>query len=116
MERLQSVSFGARFRAMRRRWIGVLVCLILLTCLVSPFVEMAAHSNGSILDGQDNESTVAIVALCVALALAAASLVWIGCVAAADEILLTRNVFRLNFTASVLVTVSGASPPLTLRI
>ncbi len=101
---------------MRRRCVGVIVCLILLTCLVSPLVEIAAHSNGSILDGQDNESTVAILALCVALALAAASLVWIYCAAAAYDILLTRSVPRLIFTVSVMVSVSGASPPLTLRI
>jgi hypothetical protein len=43
---------------MRRRGIGVLICVILLACLVSPFVETAVHSDGSILDGRDNESTV----------------------------------------------------------
>ncbi len=101
---------------MRCRWIGVLICVILLACLVSPFVETAVHSNGSILDGQDNESTVAILALCIALALAVASLVWISCAGTRYENPLTLDVYRVSSNACVTSIDSGASPPLTLRI
>lgn len=102
---------------MRRRWIGVLVCLILLTSFVSPFVEIAVHSNGSILDGQDNESTVAVLALCVALAVAAASLVLVYYVGTHCEALAASCDSSYGASPTALATIdSGTSPPIALRI
>lgn len=114
---LKLSSFGARLHSMHRRWIGVLVCLVLLTCIVSPFVEIAVHSNGSILDGQDNESTVAVLALCVALAVAAASLVLVYCVGTNCEALALSHASSYGAFPTALATIdSGTSPPIALRI
>jgi hypothetical protein len=102
---------------MHHRWIGVLISVILLVCLVSPFVEDAVHSNGTILDGQDNESTVAILALCAALALAVASLVLIRCIGTCFETLLARGSCRhITILAALPRIDSGTAPPLSLRI
>ena len=84
---------------------------------MSPFVEIAVHSNGSVLDGQDNESTLAVLALCVALALALASLLLVCCVATCFETLPTLDdCWRKTILASLPQIDSGTSPPLSLRI
>lgn len=102
---------------MRRRWIGAFILAILLACLVSPFVETAVHSQGNIFStGQDNESTVAVLALCTALALAVASLVWIYCLGATVENALLVDICCVNFFARVTSVGADTSPPLTLRI
>ena len=102
---------------MRRRWIGILICAVLLACLVSPFVETAVHSQGDIFSsGQDNESTVALLALCTALALAVASIVWVCRLWTSIESALIADISRVSFFAYLPSIVVDTSPPLTLRI
>ena len=102
---------------MRRRWIGVVISVILLACLVSPFVETAVHSNGNIFtSGQDNETTVALLTLCIALALAVSCLVWSFCAATRCEVRLTLDTGPANAVAYLCSPDPDASPPLTLRI
>ena len=45
------------------------VALILLVCLGSPIVEMFDHWDHTLQDGNDTETNVVIVALCVGVAL-----------------------------------------------
>src|SRR5437868_12013103 len=114
---LKLARFGARFPTVRRQWIGFLICAILLACLVSPFVETSVHSQGNIFNsGQDNESTVAVLALCTALALAVASLVSVCCLWASVGSALSVDISRVSFFACLLSICLDTSPPLTLRI
>jgi hypothetical protein len=53
----------------------ILVGLALFMCLLAPFVELAAHSDGSIfVDGHDTESTIAILLVVLELVIALARL------------------------------------------
>ena len=103
---------------MRRSVIGVLVGIILLGCLLSPFVESAMHSDGTILSGQDNESTVALLALCIAFAVAVASFVSTYGGGLFSEVLLLPNACRASASNVCIPCLdSDTSPPLTaLRI
>ena len=66
--------------------------------------------------GQDNESTVAVLALCTALALAVASLVYVCCLWASVGSALSVDISRVSFFACLLSICLDTSPPLTLRI
>ena len=115
--RLKLSGFDVKLPSMRRKWLGISICLILLACLVSPLVEIAAHSDGSILNGQDNDSSVAVLALCAALALAVASLVLICCIGTRFETLLaTADCSHITSLAALPHISSGTSPPVALRI
>jgi hypothetical protein len=54
---------------MRRRWIAAFIGIVLLGCVVCPLLETTTHSNGSILNGQDSDCSVAVLAFCIALTL-----------------------------------------------
>ena len=101
---------------MRRKWIGGVICVILLTCLVCPFVETALHSHGSLLNGHDSASIMAVLALCIALSLAAASVVWIYCAGSRRETRHLLDLYRLNCDGYFPSIEADLSPPLTLRI
>lgn len=60
---------------MTRRGLHASLALILLVCVICPYVEMALDWNASIFTtGYDTESTVGIIALLVILSLALARL------------------------------------------
>jgi hypothetical protein len=60
---------------MTRRGFHIVLALILLACVLCPYVEFIRHWNQSIFDtGYDGESSVAIVALLLILAFLIASL------------------------------------------
>src|SRR5579864_6983642 len=60
---------------MPRRWIAAFIGMFLLGCVVCPLLETTTHSNGSILNGQDSDCSVAVLALCIALTLVAVRIV-----------------------------------------
>ena len=60
---------------MNRRIFHVLIALVLVACVVSPFVESALNCNDNVFStGSDGESTLAIVVLLLELVLSLASL------------------------------------------
>jgi len=60
---------------MNRRIFHVLIALVLVACVVSPFVESALNCNDNVFStGSDSESTLAIVVLLLELVLSLASL------------------------------------------
>ncbi len=60
---------------MTRRGFHILLALILVVCVLCPYVESALHWNQTIFDtGYDGESTVAVIALLLILAFLIASL------------------------------------------
>ena len=84
--------------------------------MVSPLAEIAVHSYGGILDGQDNESTIALLALCISLALGLASFVWFFCAGNREETPLTVDTFGVSSSALADCVASDRSPPLILRV
>ena len=64
-----------RFPAMNRRIFHVLIALVLVACVVSPFIESVLNCNDNVFStGSDGESTLAIVVLLLELVLSLASL------------------------------------------
>jgi hypothetical protein len=70
-----SANHCGTFPAMNRRIFHVLIALVLVACVVSPFVESALNCNDNVFStGSDSESTLAIVVLLLELVLSLASL------------------------------------------
>lgn len=102
---------------MKRRVFHVVLGLILLACLVCPFVEMAIDWNESILTtGYDTESTVAVIALLLVLALALARLLAVFLPAILSEQPLVASPSPLQYARTFVLTVPDLSPPLPPRI
>ncbi len=72
---------------MNRRIFHVLIALVLLVCVISPFVESALNCHDNMFaTGSDGESTLAIVVLLLELVLSLASLlVFFGPTAQLEE-------------------------------
>jgi hypothetical protein len=102
---------------MSRKRFHLLVALLLLICLVCPFVEMTFHSSNNIfLTGQDNESTVAVLLLLLELAFAVASLFVLLLSGALEKECFVTLHRPLRFTPGFANPLPELSPPLPLRI
>lgn len=104
---------------MTRRGFHILSALILVICVLCPYVECALHWNQSIFDtGYDGESTVAVIALLLILAFLIASLLahFIPDSAAAES--LVRSPVTLRRAPLDFIFAPDVSPPplLPLRI
>jgi hypothetical protein len=106
-----------RVHAMRSRRFHVLVALILLVCLVSPYVEADLDWNESIFTtGFDTESIVAVIALLLILSLTLANLMAVFLPAGTgNEQIVTAQPRRKREYGFVL-GILEVSPPLPLRI
>ena len=102
---------------MTRRRFHIVLALILVACALCPYVEGAIHWDQTIFDtGYDGESTVAVIALLMALAFAVARLLvcFVADSRCLERLVDSRWVLRpmLDFFSSSPET----SPPLPLRI
>lgn len=105
-------------KAMTRRGFHILLALILVGCVLCPYVELAINWNQSIFDtGYDTESTVAVIALLLILAFALAGLLITFPADIAGKERLSAAIVRLRSALDFSSTVPDASPPpLRLRI
>ena len=72
---MRSATHSGTMPAMNRRIFHVLIALVLLACVVSPFLESSLDCQGNVFStGYDGESTLAIVVLLLELVLSLASL------------------------------------------
>jgi small-conductance mechanosensitive channel len=104
---------------MTRRGFHILLALVLVVCVLSPYVEFALHWDQTIFDtGYDGESTVAVIALLLVLAFLIASLLahFISDTAAAESLVGSRVILR-RAARHFIFAVPEVSPPLlALRI
>jgi hypothetical protein len=102
---------------MSRKAIHALLALILVICLVCPFVELALGWHDSVfLNGHDSESTLAVLVLLFELVLAMAS-VFVRFLPGSQ--LIERFVIRYRVLTSEFgfgIILPSSSPPLSLRI
>jgi hypothetical protein len=94
-----------------------LIAVVLLICMICPFVEMALHSDSCIfVSGHDSESTLALLLVVVELAFALGKLL---------IVLFPRILTKLGFVFSGRITLPALtfavvlpeiSPPLPLRV
>ena len=75
-EKEESLSASGRLNAMRSGSPRIIVPLVLLICLVCPFLEMFDHWDHTLQTGSDTEYTLVLVALCVGFACSVARLVF----------------------------------------
>ena len=102
---------------MTNKKLHVLIALVLLVCLVSPFIEIAFHSTDSIFNtGQDRESTLAVLLLLVELAFALAGLQVVLLVGLAEKGRLVTPSGLPGFSKCCAIPVPQSSPPVPLRI
>jgi hypothetical protein len=102
---------------MTRRRFHVLVALVLLVCVICPYVEAALDWNESIFTtGYDTESTVALIALLLILSLALAKLmaVFLPSRITNEAIVTARSPWKSAH--SFVFGIPEVSPPLPLRI
>ena len=102
---------------MSRRVFQAVIALILVICLVCPFVEMALGWDSSIFTtGHDSESTLAVIILLFELVLALAGVL----VFLIPNIQVKESVVekyqRLTSDPSFRIAIPDASPPVPLRI
>ena len=102
---------------MTRRGFYILLALILVACVLCPYVEFAFDWNESIFTtGYDGESTVAAIAFLLILAFLIASLpAHFVPGSAASESLIDSHV-TLRAALDSISTIPESSPPLALRI
>jgi hypothetical protein len=103
---------------MTRRGFHILLALILVGCVLCPYVEFATGWGQSIFDtGYDTESTVAIIALLLILASALATLLIHFPARTIGKERLAAPIVRLRPALDFISTVPETSPPpLSLRI
>ena len=103
---------------LRLRVFHIVIALILVICVLSPYVESAMDLNDSVFaTGYDTETTVAILMLLLELVFSLTNLVVLLCknVPLDARVIVVKNAFplpELGFGA----TVPEVSPPLPLRI
>jgi hypothetical protein len=105
------------FPAMTRKQFHFLVALLLLVCLVCPFVEMAFDSSDNIFQtGQDNESTIAVLLLLLELGFALATLfvLFFSSILEKEGFVTLHQLVR--FASSFAIPLPELSPPLPLRV
>jgi hypothetical protein len=94
----------------------MVVALLLLVCMLCPFVEMAFHSNDNIfLTGKDMESAFAILLLVVELLFASAGLL-VFCLTVTREESLVVPHSLLSVRSGFVRSLPDASPAIPLRI
>lgn len=103
---------------MTRRGFHILLALILVACVLSPYVELALNWGQSLFDtGYDTETTVAVIALILILAFALAALLAqiVAGTTAQERLVDSRLILRtaLDFISAV---PEFSPPPLPLRI
>src|SRR4029077_5320262 len=99
------------------RMLHVLIALILLGCAVSPFVESGLNCHDNILStGYDGESTLAVVALLLELALSLAGLLVLHCENTELKDRIVEKSERLTFDWYFRFTILDTSPSVPLRI
>ena len=103
---------------MTRRGFHILLALILVACVLSPYVELALNWGQSLFDtGYDTETTVAVIALILILAFALAALLahFVAGITAQERLVDSRLISRtaLDFISAV---PEFPPPPLPLRI
>ena len=103
---------------MTRRGFHILLALILVVCVLCPYIEFAVEWNESIFDtGYDTESAVAVIALVVALAFVLAGLRIHFPEKTAGKERLAVPITTLRPALDFISTVPETSPPpLALRI
>jgi hypothetical protein len=94
-----------------------LIAMLLLACVICPFVEMAVHSNENIfVTGQDGESSVALVLLLLELVFTLASLMVFFVPRVFCRVPFVCSHPLLKSTPGCCIPLSELSPPLSLRI
>jgi hypothetical protein len=103
---------------MTRRGFHVLLALILVACVLSPYVELALNWGQSIFDtGYDTETTVAVIALLLILAFAlAALLALLVADTTTQERLVDSPVISRTALDFMSAVPESSPPPLPLRI
>lgn len=103
---------------MIRRGFHILLALILMVCVLCPFVEVAIGWNQTIFDtGYDTESTIAFIALLLILAFGFANLLTHFAANTASTEQLAVPIVRLRPALDFSSAVPEISPPpLSLRI
>lgn len=102
---------------MKRKVFHVVLGLILIACVICPFVELAIGWNDTILStGYDTESTLAVVMLLLELVfvLASAIAIFVPDVLAAEPLVVRHRLF--TFESGFGILLPDFSPPLSLRI
>ena len=104
---------------MTRRGFHILLALVLVACVLSPYVELALNWGQSLFDtGYDTETTVSVIALLLILAFALAKLLVPRHRETKDQEHLADSRVSLRATFDLLSTVPESSPPplLPLRV
>lgn len=103
---------------MTRRGFHILLALILVACVLSPYVELALNWGQSLFDtGYDTETTVAVIALLLILAFALAALLSHLVADTSNQERLVDSPMISRTALDFISTVPEFSPPpLSLRI
>ena len=107
-----------RSQQFRRRAFHAIVAIILVVCVLSPYLESAVDLNDSVFaTGYDTETTVAILMLLLELVLSLTNLLASVCrsVQLSAPAAVVRNSFGTR-ESSFGIRISELSPPLPLRI
>lgn len=105
---------------MKGRRLHILVAIVLVACLISPFVEIGVHSTGDIFrTGHDRETTLALLLLLVELATALGDFLVVLLAGVVEkEPVCSRGPLTgpSEFKKIFMVSLPGYSPPGPLRI
>jgi hypothetical protein len=103
---------------MTRRGFHILLALILVACVLSPYVELALNWGQSLFDtGYDTETTVAVIVLLLILAFAlAALLAHLVADTAVQERLVDSPVISRTALDFMSAVPEFSPPPLPLRV
>jgi hypothetical protein len=103
---------------MTRRGFHILLALILVACVLFPYVELALNWGQSLFDtGYDTETTVAVIALILILAFALAALLahFVAGTTTQERLVDSRLISRTAFDF-ISAAPEYSPPPLPLRI
>ena len=104
-------------RQVSRRAVHVVIALILLFCIVSPFVESAIDWNDTVFTtGYDTESTLAVLVLLLELVISLPGLLVCFCrnIQSGERVVIKYSCCTPEFDFGT--TIPELSPPLPLRI
>jgi hypothetical protein len=103
---------------MRRTFTLLSVAFVLTTCLVCPVLEMFDHWDHTLKTGNDTESSLVILALCIGVVYASAKLVVALCPRSAASLVSGFCSVKAALFPLIHPTTSALSesPPLNLRI